>query len=630
MVLKTFKMDTNKQISIKAQNVNVSGQKKRNRRRRRRAGAGAMLPPTGVAGGGPMAPSGFSVIRRGTRMPKVNLSKELLTMDPSALSWFFKYLDPAGATESGRALGEFSKIPDGLCKFSVDAEMRSIYNEECPSNIPGSIPLDGQNWSCSIFSMPMFRFNYLVVCDIRDREITRDSLIVVLEQVNNLSNWKDVADSQIWNSTSDPYVFWKIRTNPPLADMPEPVAGSSQTVSDYRLTYKGVTIESNFPTLVNQGYWIGGQYAITPKDTPAETPQVGESLTRTGVIHYFVGSTLGVDFDIVDLTVQSSTGWSYFESDGMTHFSHPLNTSITSTLTFQLPSGKIFRDSSNNEVWADPIDVVSVTIGPPNSGMRVFTISSSRASTTPVAISHLSGTTTSTALYLELNDNYVSVEQDSSMFNVLEIPPSEVNQIAANNPKIVQYLCSESRGAYLVHSKIRNPVFMMASASDYGWVKFKTNTSGINHHLGGIRDTIDKNFSSAVASFRGISQSQTLIVKTYVGWEGLTVQNTPYGQFAHTGALENHELIHVSNQLATSLTGVYPAVDNFAAAVATFAATALSQLMKGESSTSVLTGLAQNAVNSGANQLSGALPGLIGGIVGVGKRLVARLRNRRR
>lgn len=202
-----------KKIDISAQNVVVSPTKRRRRRQRR--SKTNILPPPGVAGGGALAPSGTTVLRRGARLAGVNLSKQLLNLDPSALSWFFKYSDPAGTTESGRALGEYSKIPDGLCKFSVDAEMRSVYNEECPTNNTGMIPLDGRNWSFSLFSMPMFRFNYLAVCDVMDREITRSTMALVLEQVNNLSNWKFTADSQVWNSTTDPYVFWKIRTNPP-------------------------------------------------------------------------------------------------------------------------------------------------------------------------------------------------------------------------------------------------------------------------------------------------------------------------------------------------------------------------------------------------------------------------------
>lgn len=623
---------TAKNVTIKTNKVNVNSskpqaQKKTRRRRNKWKETDLDMQTSGPAASGALTSDGMNRIRT---LATSAISKQKLTLDPSALSWFFKYLDPAGATESGRALGEFSKIPDGLCKFSVDAEMRSIYNEECPGNSSTSIPLDGANWAVSVLSPPMFRFNYVIVADTLDREITRETLDIVFNQINNLSDWKSVADSQIWNSTIDPAIWWKIRTNPPIADMPEPTVGSSTTVSDYRLAYKSLTIESNTPTLFDQGYWIGGQYAITPKETPAAIPSIGELYTRTGIFHIVVGTThVGVDLDLIDLTISAPPPWDFIPINlpalQLTSFRIPLNTgAATPTVTFQLPAGKSLRVTSDHTLWADSLDEVSFSVAAPIGTIRMFTFQSSRAGTLPHSFNHVSGVSTLTTIYLETGD-----VQESSTFNVLELPPTEINQIAANNPKIEQFLCKESLGAYLVHSKIRNPVFQLASASEFGWVKFKTNTSGITPHQGGIRDTVDKNFSSAVASFRGISKSQTLVVKTYVGWEGLTLANTPFGQFAHTGLLECDELLRASNQLATSLTGVYPATDNFAAMVSAFAAKALMGLMRGEASSSVITGIAQQAVTSGASSLNQNLPGLISGIVGVGKRLVSRIRARR-
>lgn len=616
-----------KKVKILAKNVSVNQTKKRVRRKKKKNIPGLELSSTEPAGGGPLTTDGQNNIRLQANSAIANSQ---LQLDPSALSWYFKYLDPAGATESGRALGEFSKIPDGLCKFSVDAEMRSIYNEECPTVVLGTIPNNNLNWAFSLFSPPMFRLNYVAVADTLDREITRDSMALVYEQINNLTDWKSIADDQVWNATSDPNLLWHIRSNPPLADMPEPVVGSSSTVSDYRLTYKGLTVESNTPTLFDQGYWIGGQYAITPKTTPAETPSLGESYTRTGVMHVQVGTAnIFVDFDIIGMTTTAPAPWTVvqFDTSGLqyTQFSHPLNTAVTTTVVVQLPATKTLRVTATDVVWADSVDEISFNVTAPVDGVRTFTFVSSRAGTSPVIVNQTSGIITSTDLYLEADDS-----SESATFSVLELPPSEINQIAANNPKIEQFLTKTSMGAYVVHSKIRNPVYQLSSAAEFGWVKFKTNTSGINYHEGGIRDTIDKNFSTAVVSFRGISQSQTLVVKTFVGWEGLTLANTPFGQFAHTGLLECDEILRASNQLATSLTGVYPANDNFAAIVSAFAARALLGLLRGEASSSVISGIAQEAVNTGASAVNKNMPNIIKSIVGVGQRLVSRIKRRRR
>lgn len=213
-------------------------------------------------------------------MPELRAWKDgRINIELDDLSWFFKYLDPAGATESGRSVGEYGKIPDGLVKFSVDAEIRTVNVEKCPGLGNSTIPLDGSLWSLSILSFPTFRLGYIAIANTDDEELNDTVISQLLVFINNIVNWRYYVDDVNWvNFIPNSNWFFRFRILPPTYDLPDVGEGLVRTVTDYRLTYKGITMEANMPTLVDQGYWIGGHYAITPRVTTSD-PGDGDGLT---------------------------------------------------------------------------------------------------------------------------------------------------------------------------------------------------------------------------------------------------------------------------------------------------------------------------------------------------------------
>lgn len=549
-----------------------------------------------------------------------------LEMDQDSIGWYFKYLDPAGATESARAVGEYSKIPDGLVKFSVDAEIREIYNEECPTVSDVSVPLDGSQWSLAIFSFPMFRTAYIAVANIENKEISLEVINDLIEWLNNLSDWRSVVDSLQWlNFTDDTTYFVRIRVLRPTYDIPDPTEGLLRTVSDYRLTYKALTCEMNAPTLIDQGFWIGGQYALTPTSTQQY------DVSEDNALHIMSFARLGTTAAAVIVWVQVPAGgtapggtpsWVSEPLDGLWFRWRHGGTGVPAgSITYTVPAGYNFEYYDPTiglwQQFAAPGEDVVITQTPADT----FTVTSGAVTITRIVPALTAD------VFIAFRNTLLEQRSSSNRLEV-PLPPTTFEQVAANNPKMEQSLMKETLGCYLVHSKMRNPVFELTPASSFGAVSF-TNPGYDRRRdaaaYAGIRDSFDQNLSSSVALFRSISHACSLVVKVYQGWEGVTNVNTPFGQFAHSGLLKNSEILCLADDLATRLTGVYGANDNFAAAVSAFAANMLTSVLKSEATASVLKTVGETAVGAAQSGLS-KIPGLIASVPG---KIAARVRARR-
>jgi len=160
----------------------------------------------------------------------------------------------------------------------------------------------------------------------------------------------------------------------------------------------------------------------------------------------------------------------------------------------------------------------------------------------------------------------------------------------------------ETNGAYIVHKKMRTPVFKVTPAGSFGPVQFTTPDYQIARNTqdgSGIFDTIDANMSTAVYAGYGLSHANVIVVKLYQGWEGVTNVNTPFGQFGHGGLPRNDCVMQLVDNITVRTTGVYPANDNFLGLIARFAANALRGLLSSEATPTMLNNLAQSVISKG-------------------------------
>jgi hypothetical protein len=555
-----------------------------------------------------------------TNQPPMNIAelrKMPCDLDQNEQGWFYKYIDPAGAVESHRAIGEFSKIPDGLCTFSVDAEIRIINTLSVPGQEDGEISLSGKTWSLALVSHPMFRTAYIAIANKYDKDISDEIQLELADTLNSLFNYRELITGADWIpfSTEGEGWYYKVQVLPPTFDAPDPVQGKTRTLTDWRMTFKSITVENNAPSLVDQGLIMGAHYALS--DSPLSEPTTGV-VEVPSVLLATRGSVpggTGIQIRIPNLdqaTVSTATpppaGHVHFTAgaggllssdDGS--FAVGLNAgALSNVIQYRLEPDNIWYGSPG-EVFATAGNIVTFqTSFTPDA----LVIANLTVPLTPPIIIPISPALGSTGRWEFLMDLSRISEQGGSA-KVIDFPALRTDQVAANNVKMEQFQIHESEGGYLVHRKIRNPVFSLTPAQSYGPVIFNAPIpSNLKRAYGtGLLDTIDRNMSTGVVICKGIAWGNNPIVKVYQGWEGLTNVNTTFGQFGHAGLPKNDELLALTDNMSTMTTGFYPAKDNFAAALCKFGAMMLKRVLKSEATQGMMKNLAGMIIDRGTNGL---------------------------
>lgn len=553
----------------------------------------------------------------------MDIRNERCKMDSNTEGWYFKYLDPAGSVETGRAIGEFSKIPDGLLTFSVDAEIRTIDTLPVPriedeTTIPGSIPLDGATWSLTIISYPMFRTAYIAVANRFDKEMSTFVTAELAFVLNNLTDYRSTIDLDTWIpfavDIEDGWYFW-IKPLPPTYNLSDPVIGNQRSLTSYRLSYKSITLEHNAPTLIDQGFWSGGHYALDPT-------MVQQQGQQTEMVTTYVHGTASVPFSNVTdsrvhitipnmpqisitsgngVIVPGDTRFNVVASGNFSAAGAPINFIMPPNVTWYNPFEIVF---------AEPGDTVTITAGPALNQVQ-FTSASVGSTPFSLVFTQVGGSVPlgSESIVLIYGDFPTELFGNRTS-STIEFPAVSPAQMAANNPKMEQFLMKETNGAYLVHRKMRNPVFKVTPAGSFGPVQFTHPGYDIARNTNdgsGILDTIDANFSTASICVRGIAHATVPVIKLYQGWEGVTNVNTPFGQFGHSGLPKNESVLELVDNLVVRTTGVYPANDNFLGLIAKFAAGALKTLLSSQATSGLLGNLAQGVVNKGLDRVNNRL-----------------------
>nr|AMQ67164.1 capsid protein precursor [Providence virus] len=611
-------------LTVRAQNVNVSGnrrRRRRNRKPRKQVEQATILKPQTLPGES-VAPSGG----RGTMDPPVHeICAQSIDPSEGAVGWFYKYMDPAGAVESGKALGEFSKVPDGLLRYSVDAEQRPIVTIECPTVPESDLPLDGKLWRVSFISLPAFRVNFIALANINNEALTLETRNTFIQTLNNLTNWRDLGTGQ-WAQFA-PGWYYSIHVLPNTYAMAE-TGERTDSVTQFRKVYKGITFEFNAPTLIDQGWWVGAHIPVKPQSETipaAERFSAGSMTVSTSDAFLMPAATTArliwsiTPLPAAPVTITGSTG-SVQNTSGQ-FFSAELTGNTSTVFAFTSPASII----ADGEPFADEGDTVTLTMTTITATGVTYSVSSTLAGSAVIVRNTIKGAGVS------ITPVTIGIDTEAVNRLSIEMPALTTEEVTTNVPKYEQFLCKESGGAYIVHYKMNNPVFEMTGEENFGGFQFHyPGYNPDNNALGlrGIIDTFENNFSCAVVHFWGISQSATIICKTYDGWEGTTNAGSTVGQFAHTGAEEEDEVVQLANRLQMELTGVYQADDNFAGTVSALASIGLGLLGKSSATPSVIKGIAQQAI--GAVQANpGVLEGTVKAIGSVGARLVGSIKARR-
>lgn len=563
-----------------------------------------------------IAPGSLTQPNRGSATPLIRRMNALMgkcELDDNEHGWTCKYVDPCGSSEIGQATGEFSKIPDGLLQHSVDAEIRSIIELNVPGSEQGVISLEGLNWSFTIVSPVCYRTAFFILANTRGEDVSDVISRTWAEELNNLVNPRSVID-QGWQPLGVENWYYRIESLPPTYAMPEPVASEVQTVTAWRCSYKGFTVMDNSPNLLNQGWIVGGNYALeaTPQTLPTgqtlEVPSFITAVTRSGFDDPAQISIPNFpQREPTELTYGSN--WDSVRAfDGTTPSFFSFNIANppplgSGSISLMLRAGESIY-TSLDEIFADSLDTVS--FDRPNTAS--VTITSTRAGTSPIVIDFplsgaFPGLSASVSVLLNLPEN---TEARELVSKTRTFPALSYRQIAANNPKMAQFRIKNAGGVYIVQSKMLNPVFEMTNAETYGpiqWLAPGSDVTRFHNDGSGVQDTFDSNFSTAVVSVRSISHANAMVIKLYQGWEGVTNTNTMLGQFAHAGHKKHPALMDMLDTFNSRMSGVYPANWNFLSTITNLIGNLLGGLFKSEATPSVINQGAHDIADKAAEAL---------------------------
>lgn len=614
-------------INVTTPNVNVTTNHARKRPRRRRVAVSSVVPPlqnmrisSDIPGPLDAVTRPIALGARGGAITAELGASKCCTLNSDAASWAVTYVDPAGAVEIGAVLGENMKIPDGLLKQSLGGAQRLVFEERCPGVSNSEINLNGALWSGAIIHIPCFRVAYIIVYNNLNAQLSIQVIGMLCDVLNNIVDWRAKVDVIEPISFADGGWFYQIRVFAPNYAIPDRSDSSTTSVESWRTTSRALEARANMPTLLNQGWWVGGHYP-NQKNTISAADVEG-----SGHLHLLQFSRGGTRSDIAWEGIPPGAG------------SSPAQLPAASWAFVGLPSG-VFSWAVNVTA-ATTVGVVTVVVP---DGWIITVVPA--AGGTPVTVGaagqtfELTDNRTGTAFQIRYNGgadvlSYPYTGTDAliniTTYNALEevvvnrnrtalrLPPMLSSELVANNPKFNLELFQQGRGPYLVESKMQQPVFAVTPADQFGSLQFSYTGYERNHALPGslgIRDSYDSNFSTGIMHWHGYSQASTLVVECWMGWEGVPAENTPMGQFAAGGLPRNDELLELMDTIQDQVTGVYDTEDNSAALIASIAVDSLSKLFARDATPAVVKSLAPAAIDlvkqHGASVVS-RIPGALG------------------
>lgn len=558
--------------------VITKDKKKRVRNRKPREGVGAEVTPTKSDIG--------SVNTRQQESGKSRLQRLLFApcMSEEGQAFVRYHLDPAGYHESGGKKQRMVYIPDGALAKGVGGENRQIDMVSCPAVTPATVPLDGSQWSATIISFGTYRLNFVVLASVLNEEVTADIRRAFAHTVNDFTyDANRVVFPYLPLLNPDGSVvanwFWKPVFNKQTSALPEPAGGVSTTVDKWRTVGSSLTLMFNAPTLINQGYVSGGQFAREIQSVTTEESTV----TFRGVL-----SMSGQN--VIPAYLSGNLVEALFETTSLSNTWLVPNLAAIGGLnlvTTRIATSSIMQGTTEFAVKGD---VISLTAANTNFGTPVLMNNVTQSTNITIGtIGGLAGTTTDVELESIDFEGVMNTTR-----NVVVLPPMTLSDIISNDPDCEAAVLRQSTGVYGVHVKTAAPVYEFASATSFGPMNLATPgyAPAVGGTAGGFRDTLDPNVGTIVVCFMGMSQAANIVAKRFFTWEGMPSDNSTLGQFAATGGEKDETALEFVDNFAGTHNNMYAARDNFFGKIAQCLQSLIGSVRAHEATPSVISGLA--------------------------------------
>lgn len=509
--------------------------------------------------GGSVGPQGIVAVheprlvrtgRRGMRLTATHRLSE------RAKGFLMRFLDPCGEYQ---VTEDNSKVPDGALPNSALIGLREFEVIRSPwgDGTVGSDTVFGRLWNLWIISLPWFRHPALLISNDGAAELTDGELVSVVNELNLLDN-QDQPIYPTWHDTElgikCSYLRWSM-----LENLPTPVNGQSNLLSQYRITADGITVYHNAPDLVNQGMIVGAQWNMDVGEIPA-----AQTRDEDGLV-----SVAGYAF----AQKVANTSRVFL----LAHFPF-INTTQAAVPNPIVLSSNVGEVGTADIVFTTPdystITVQGVTLQPNTSYLLRFTattisgpgyeivptIRASDAESTIVVT--FAAMTMTYAQAADISSPMVwrvpSIEEAAEPVKGVRMPTLNSQAMVQSTPKAVVLTMKEDNGAYMV-KRVAQPVFNMQEANTYGPMRWRYDGAGIpSDQPGGLRDTHDLNFNIGVMAILGIPYAAAPSLKFIRDVEVVAAEKSTWATFMHGNGERDEVVIGIARTIMDAHPFMYP------------------------------------------------------------------------
>lgn len=463
-------------------------------------------------------------------------------LSPCGNSWLTRFLDPCGPECTNLDL---LKVPDGAVPMSVVGQYRFIDTIYPPFASRSEVDTTGKNYSMLVLCPPRLREMGVILVNRLAQEFGDVNIQDFISNYNSIPedagifpDWLPCSRLvEVGGETVPLQYFTRISTGA-LQNLATPSdVGISADVSQFRFTTSGIDLRHNTPALFNQATAVIGQFNTNISHPSGKS---GDETIRFSVTHRIVNDN---QQPLVNLAISCTASGIlvpgedlkevYMATDGLVYRKGDLTSVVTYPIT-----GDFGLHREDGDIFAVIGDGIAITEN--TGGFVVYrnttTGAEHRLFNYPGFVwrnqTSEGGHTYNSKLFFNSNIHPEVADTVGQTTNVVALPPVTQQDLAQADPEVGVQLFKEMNG-FDVPQRVFQPVFNMTAAASYGRLLYatsKTPPSSLEVPTG-IRDTVDANFSTAVANIQSVPYAAAPMLTIFRSVEFVPTENSIFGPF---------------------------------------------------------------------------------------------------
>lgn len=543
---------------LKEKSVGKNAKRNKRRRLRRRNGQ--------VGGQLPLVPAintqSSGIVAEETANPFEGRSRGKINIEGLGLSslpvgcreFVHRHCNPCGEMVT---FTENSKVPDGALPNSTIIELREALIVKVPSST-GVLPLDGSMWTLTVIHLPLFRNPVILVASLVNAEMSVDDRAALMRDWNTsvspplYPEWRPIVVDNLYYSV----VQWT-----GLNQVEQPTPNGTTAVQQFRITCDGMTMFNNTPDLINQGMVVGAQW---PANKSIKNEEANDDVAGyTGVIRvsafgvpapvsraalqvpvpidketFAQGVTVGVP------SISFSYGGASYPWEFPVYIADSAGTSNSMVFTAEAGHNMII-----NTIAIAKGDLLNFSVARNVSNQWSWSVMTSVGA---LVVFSATNVASPAGIYSVV----ITDPLEMPAITVLQLPPTDTQNIIQSTPKAVYMSAKEQNGIYMV-KRIFQPIFNVQEASERRQIVL-TDAEVERQFTLSPSDVLDLNYGVGVTVWSSIPTSCAPAIKLIRDVEIVAGENSAYMPFMKSNVDKCEAALAICHSMAVHHPFMYP------------------------------------------------------------------------